>query len=193
MCWRIGQLSAAKKIDASWSMLVDATLLADAKQACSQTHLEPTCGFGAPGPFGNETGCPQNQRAGCTSNGPQHTFWCHPPAAGGDGIDPITKKAQVLDDEPGHSGALCREHCENWATYNIINDGSNPPRLSDCHVSWHCQAWTFYPSRGGDTGTCFWYMFTHEQIGADSWRERLSDCDDCTSGFNNNTAPPAVV
>lgn len=111
-------------------------------------------------------------------------LWCHPPAVS-DGIDPITGNTQVLDDDEKHPGALCREHCENWATYNRINDGSDPARLDGCEVSWGCQAWTWRPSEN-EHGTCHFYMFSQDQIGAKSWDEKLEDCEDCISGFVDN-------
>ena len=114
-----------------------------------------------------------------------HTYWCHPPRSS-DGIDPITKLPQVLDDQPGSPGALCRDHCVNWRRFNFINNGSNPPRLSDCHVSWGCTAWTWDPGSAGDSGTCFWQMVRPAQLGLGSWVRLQAPCVGCTSGVLND-------
>ena len=157
----------------------NASLAELVSSACTGLHLEPNCGTGPPGVASATTGCPQSQRAGCVTGGAVHEYWCHPPkSAGSDGTDPITQQPQVVDDEPLDPGALCRQHCEDWPRYNRVNHGSNPPRLSDCHVSWGCTAWTWDPSAAG--GTCFWHMFTPAQVGRSSWP--TAPCKGCASG-----------
>ena len=158
---------------------VNATAAALVKKACAGVHLEPDCGTGPIGPPGAETGCPESQRAGCVTDGPVHTYWCHPPGSiGSDGIDPITRLAQVVDNSASDPGALCRQQCEHWQAYNKVNTGSNPPRLSDCHVSFGCTAWTWDPSAAG--GTCFWKMWRPKDLGLSQWP--VEACEGCVSG-----------